>query len=78
VQNLIERELSLLQVAAVIIGRNVQAKIYILAEVQERVESGKLVNSLASNAQAAREAAEAIDIKHGVSSAVFSTTVVVL
>jgi hypothetical protein len=51
---------------------------YILAEVQERVRSGKLVNSLASNAQAAGEAVETVNIKHGVSSAVFSTTVVVL
>jgi hypothetical protein len=78
VRNLIERESSLLQVAAVIIGRNVQAEMYILAKVQERVGSGKLVNSLASNAQAAREVAEAVDIEHGVGSAVFSTTVVVL
>jgi hypothetical protein len=51
---------------------------YILAKVQERVELGKLVNSLASNAQAAREAAEAINIERSISSAVFSTTIVVL
>jgi hypothetical protein len=51
---------------------------YILAEVQERVGLGKPVDSLASNAQAAREAAEAVDIERGVGSAVFSTTVVVL
>jgi hypothetical protein len=42
------------------------------------VGSGKLVNSLASNAQAAREVVEAVDIKRSVSSAVFSTTIVVL
>jgi hypothetical protein len=51
---------------------------YILAKVQKRVELGKPVNSLASNAQAAREAAEAVNIKRGVGSAVFSTTIVVL
>jgi hypothetical protein len=78
VRNLIKRESSLLQVAAVVIGRNVQAEMYILAEVQERVGSEKLVDSLASNAQATREAAEAINIKRSVGSAVFSTTIVVL
>jgi hypothetical protein len=78
VRDLVERESSLLQVAAVVIGRNVQAEVYILAEVQERVGSGKSVDSLASNAQAAGEAAEAVDIERGVGSAVFNTTVVVL
>lgn len=50
----------------------------ILAEVQERVRSRKSVDSLASNTQATREAAEAVDIERDVGSAAFGTTVVVL